>query len=220
MSYYKIGGNLRFQADAFLFDLDGTLINSLAVIDRVWSAWAIDHGLDPKLVVANCHGRRSLDTIKMFAPHLPQPQANNEFIDREAADTDGLEVLPGAIDFLNSLPSDRWGIVTSCTTKLAQARMEYLKIPHPKVMVVGERVTKGKPDPQGYLMAAKELGFTPENCVVFEDADAGIEAGHRAGMRVVTVTAVSSHSSKGDAFIRDYNSVNLIQTSPLVIETC
>lgn len=104
MVHLKFGGKLRFPADAFLFDLDGTLINSMAVVDRVWSQWAIENGLDPKYVVANCHGRRSIDTIKLFAPHLPQPQTNNEFIDREAADTQGLIAIPGAIDFLKSLP--------------------------------------------------------------------------------------------------------------------
>ncbi|OYZ23694.1 MAG: hypothetical protein B7Y39_03665 [Bdellovibrio sp. 28-41-41] len=219
MAHYKFGGKLRFQADAFLFDLDGTLINSIAVVNRVWSQWAIDNGLDPVEVVANCHGRRSLDTIKLFAPHLPQPQANDEFIDREVADTEGLKVLPGAIDFLKSLPPDRWAIVTSCTTKLAKVRMEFLKIPQPTVIVVGEDVSSGKPDPQGFLMAAKKLGFAPENCVVFEDAPAGIEAGQRAGMKVVTVTAVNSHTDKGDAFIRDFQSVELVSTSPLVIDT-
>lgn len=219
MSYIKFGGKLRFQADAFLFDLDGTLINSIAVVNRVWSQWAIDQGLDPNEVVTNCHGRRSLDTIKMFAPHLPQPEANNEFIDREAADTEGLKVLPGAIDFLNTLPPDRWAIVTSCTIKLAKVRMEFLNIPRPKVIVVGEDVTNGKPDPQGFLLAARKLGFAPENCVVFEDAPAGVEAGQRAGMKVVTVTAVNSHTDKGDAFIRDYLSIKLVSTSPLVIDT-
>lgn len=218
MAYYKNGGKLVFKADAFLFDLDGTLINSLAVIKRVWSQWAIDQGLDPELVVANCHGRRSIDTIKMFAPHLPLPKANNDFIDREAADTEGLFALPGAVDFLKSLPRDRWAIVTSCTTKLAHVRMEYLNIPLPQVLVRGEDVTKGKPDPQGYLMAAKQLGFSPENCLVFEDADAGVEAGQRAGMRVVTVTATHAHATKGDAFIPDYRSVRLFQTSPLALE--
>lgn len=219
MAHYKFGGKLRFQADAFLFDLDGTLINSIAVVNRVWSQWAIDNGLDPIEVVTNCHGRRSLDTIKLFAPHLPQPQANDEFIDREAADTDGLKVLPGAIDFLKSLPPDRWAIVTSCTSKLAKVRMGFLNIPLPKVIVVGDDVANGKPDPQGFLMAAKKLGFAPENCIVFEDAPAGVEAGQRAGMKVVTVTAVNSHTDKGDAFIRDYQSVKLVSTSPLVIDT-
>lgn len=219
MAYYKFGGKLRFQADAFLFDLDGTLINSMAVVNRVWSQWAIDNGLDPVEVVSNCHGRRSLDTIKLFAPHLPQPQANDEFINREAADTDGLTVLPGAIDFLKSLPPDRWAIVTSCSTKLAKVRMGFLNIPQPKVIVVGDDVTIGKPNPQGFLMAAMKLGFAPENCVVFEDAPAGVEAGQRAGMKVVTVTAVNSHTDKGDAFIRDYQTVKLVSTSPLVIDT-
>ncbi len=218
MAYYKNGGNLVFKADAFLFDLDGTLINSLAVIKRVWSQWALDHGLDPELVVANCHGRRSIDTIKMFAPHLPLPQANFEFIDREASDTEGLFALPGAIDFLESLPHDRWAIVTSCTAKLARVRMEYLNIPIPKVIIRGEDVVLGKPDPQGYLLAAQKLGFLPQNCLVFEDADAGVEAGQRAGMNVVTVTATNAHAERGDAFISDYRSVRLLQSSPLAIE--
>lgn len=218
MAYYKNGGNLVIQADAFLFDLDGTLIDSLAVIKRVWSQWAIDNGLDPEWVVANCHGRRSIDTIKMFAPHLPQPQANDEFIDREAADTEGLLVLPRAIEFLNELPRDRWAIVTSCTAKLAKARMDYLKLPIPNVLIRGEDVTSGKPDPQGYLLAAQRLGFSPDRCVVFEDAEAGIEAGQRAGMKVVTVTATHAQPARGDAFIPDYRFVRLIEASPLKIE--
>ncbi len=209
---------MHIQADAFLFDLDGTLINSLAVIKKVWGEWAIENGLDPKTVVDNCHGRRSIDTIRMFAPHLSLPQANDEFIDREAAETDGLLVLPGAIDFLKSLPPERWAIVTSCSKKLADVRMNYLGIPKPKVIVLADDVTQGKPDPQGYLLAAHQLGFAAEKCVVFEDAPAGIEAGKRAGMSVVVITATQVLPTSAENAVVDYRSIRLLSKEPLKIE--
>ena len=206
------------EADAFLFDLDGTLINSLAVVDRVWSTWAIEHGLDPVEVVAACHGRRSLDTIMKFAPHLPQPKANDEFVDRESADVEGLLEIPGAISFLRQLPLDRWAIVTSCPEKLAKVRMTALGVPTPEVLIKADDVKQGKPNPEGYLLAASRLGFDPSHCLVFEDAAAGIEAGKRAGMRVVTVTATHTGALPSDVSIRDYTKVKLRQISPLTLE--
>jgi mannitol-1-/sugar-/sorbitol-6-phosphatase len=214
----SLGGTLILEADAFLFDLDGTLINSLAVVDRVWSAWAVENGLNTEEVVAACHGRRSIDTIRRFAPHLPLPEANNDFVDRESADVEGLLEIPGAISFLKSLPWDRWAIVTSCPKKLAAVRMTALGVPAPKVIVKAEDVSEGKPNPEGFLLAARKLGMEPHRCVVFEDAAAGIEAGRRAGMQVVTVTATHTGAVPSEISIVDYRSLKLLSQEPLVLE--
>lgn len=209
---------MRFEADAFLFDLDGTLINSVPAFTRVWRQWALEQKLDPEEVVAACHGRRSIDTLMKFAPHLPQPATNEEFIRREINDTAGITPIPGALEFLRALPRDRWAIVTSCSLELARARMNVTGVPMPAVLVTADLVARGKPEPDGFLLAARKLGVSPGRCLVFEDAAAGIEAGRRAGMNVITITATHEHPLTGGNPIPDYRRLKLSIGSTLSVE--
>ena len=169
--------------------MDGTLLNSMAVVERIWGAWAERNGLDPVEFTKTVHGVRAVDTIRNL--ELPDIDPEKEAYDlalAEIADVEGIVEIPGAVDFLNSLPPERWAIVTSAPLDLAVRRLAAAGIPMPQLMITGEDVSIGKPDPQGYRMAAERLGVRAEDCLVFEDAPAGILAGLAAGADVVVVT--------------------------------
>ena len=172
---------------AILFDLDGVLVDSTPAVARVWSGWAHEHGFDPVEVVRRAHGRPSLSTIRDLLPHADHVTENREVERREIEDTDGVVPLPGAAELLQKLPAGSWTIVTSCTRRLAEVRLRAagLRIPHD--MVTSTDITHGKPHPEPYLKAACVLGFSPENCLVAEDAPAGIRAGKAAGARVIAI---------------------------------
>ena len=170
-----------------LFDLDGVLIDSTPCVTRVWRAWAIERGLDPEKVVHVAHGRRSIETIALVAPHLDAEAENLEVERRELADTEGLTVFAGALDLLNSLPSASWTVVTSGTRALATLRLQVAGLPLPKQMVTADDVKNGKPDPEPYLNGAEKLGLPATQCVVIEDAPSGIRAGNGAGCRTFAV---------------------------------
>jgi sugar-phosphatase len=175
--------------DAFLFDMDGTLVNSIAVVERVWTGWAVKHGLEPEVFLKAIHGIRASDVIRTLA--LPGVDAEHEaalLLDEEMEDVAGIVEIPGAVALLNSLPPERWAIVTSAPIALARRRMAAAGIPMPAVIVSGEEVSSGKPSPECYLLGAKRLGVDPRHCLVFEDAVAGILAGEAAGADVVVIT--------------------------------
>ena len=179
---------------AFLFDMDGTLLNSIAAAERIWTRWALRHGVDVATFLPTIHGVRAVDTIAR--QHLPRvnAQAEAEQITREEIeDVEGVVPVPGAVAFLNSLPPERWAIVTSAPLALALRRMEAAGIPRPAVMVTAEDVSDGKPNPACYRLAAQRLRVAPEDCLVFEDADAGVRAGEAAGAAVMVVTATHVH---------------------------
>ena len=192
---------------AFLFDMDGTLISSVAAAERVWGDWARQKGLDPEIFVPTIHGVRTIDTIRRLG--RPDIDAEAEAIimeRREIEDTDGIVQIPGAAAFLASLPPDRWAIVTSASAELARARLGAAGLTVlPEVFVTAEDVVDGKPDPQCFLLAAARLGVDPAECLVFEDAPAGIRAGERAGadVMVVTRTHTAPHGTRHPE-IRDY----------------
>jgi sugar-phosphatase len=178
---------------AFLFDMDGTLINSIALVERVWRGWAKLRGVDPIYLLTQIHGVRSIDAIR--ALDLPGVDAAADaamLLEEEMATTEGIVAISGVLDFLSSLPSDRWAIVTSAPRRLALLRLQAIGIPLPKVLIAAEDVAVGKPDPQCYRMGAEQLGFDPRDCLVFEDAPAGILAGERAGADVAVITATHS----------------------------
>ena len=183
---------------ALLFDLDGVLIDSTPAVTRVWRGWAIEHGFNPEEVVAHAHGRPSLSTIRDYLPGRDYEAENHEVERREIADLAGIVPLPGALDLLASLPLDRWTIVTSCTRALAQVRIRAAGFPLPKALITCDDVTRGKPHPEPYLRGAELLGFSAAQCVVLEDAPAGIQAGKAAGARVLafTTTAPNPHFNK------------------------
>ena len=184
---------------AFLFDMDGTLITSTLAAERVWARWAERHGLNAAAFIPTIHGVRAIDTIR--GQNLPDIDLAVEvaWVERgEIEDVDGVAPVPGAIDFVKRLPPDRWAVVTSASVPLARARLNAAGVTPPAVMITAEDVERGKPDPAGYLKAAATLGFDIADCLVFEDAEAGIKAGEAAGADVIVVTAARTHPLETD----------------------
>jgi sugar-phosphatase len=182
---------------AFLFDMDGTILSSIAAAERVWADWARRHGLDVEAFLPTIHGVRTVETVRRLALPGVDPEAEAEAIMRtEMEDVAGIDAIPGAADFLASLPADRWAIVTSASRLLAERRLEAAGLPVPPVMITAEDVDHGKPAPDCFLLAAKRLGYPAGECLVFEDAVAGIAAAEAAGAAVVVITATHTHSFK------------------------
>ncbi len=183
---------LQLQAKAVLLDMDGTLVNSDAVVERCWRRWAVRQGLDPAEVLKVVHGRQGHATMAALLPDRPMAvnyAENAVMLAEETADTEGVVPVPGAPAFLAALErtGTPFALVTSATEELARARMGATALPLPPVLVTAECVSASKPDPEGFLKGAAELGFAPEDCVVFEDAEVGIAAAKAAGMRVVGI---------------------------------
>jgi sugar-phosphatase len=170
---------------ALLFDLDGVLIDSTPAVIRVWTRWAKEHGFDPDEVVRRAHGRPSIATVREYLPHGDYEAENRKVERGEIEDLNGVVPLPGARELLSALPSDRWTIVTSCTRPLAEVRLRAAGLPIPERLVTSDDVKNGKPDPEPYLKGASLLGVSATDCVVVEDAPAGIRAGKAAGARVI-----------------------------------
>ena len=186
----------EIRCAALLFDMDGVLIDSTPAVARVWSRWAIERGFDPEEVVANAHGRPSLMTVRDYLPNADHDAENREVERREIEDLEGVVPLPGALDLLASLPPERWTIVTSCTRRLAEVRIRASGLPLPKKLITSNDITHGKPHPEPYLKGAAVLGFPPEECIVLEDAPAGVRAGKAAGARVMAFRKFVSASGK------------------------
>ncbi|NUT49475.1 MAG: HAD-IA family hydrolase [Saccharothrix sp.] len=172
---------------AVLFDLDGVLVRSTDSVRRSWTEWAGRHGLDPSLVLAASSGVRSVDTIRRVAPSLDAVAEATRLEVAQALDVTDVVAGLGAADLLGRLARPEWAVVTSGTKPLATARLRAAGLAVPEVLVTAEQVERGKPDPAGYLLAARLLGKPARECVVVEDAEVGVEAGHRAGMKVVGV---------------------------------
>lgn len=177
-----------------LIDMDGTLVDSTALVERVWGEFCERHGLDFDELIAFSHGRPTGATTHRFLddPELAEREACdiNEY---EAKTTSGIVEIAGASEFVSGLDPHEWALVTSADKKLATARMAAAGVAVPSQCVFAEDIAKGKPDPEPYLLGAKKLGARPEDCVVLEDSAAGIESGLAAGMRVVVV---GGHAAK------------------------
>jgi len=186
---------IELHCAALLFDMDGVLINSTPAVARVWRQWAIEHGFNPDEVVARAHGRPSLTTVSEYLPNADHEAENREVERREIEDLEGVIPLPGALELLASLPSDRWTIVTSCTRPLAEVRIKAAGLPLPKRFITSNDIIHGKPNPDPYQKGAAVLGFPPAECVVLEDVPAGIRSGKAAGARVIAFTTTTKESA-------------------------
>ncbi|MFE4055036.1 HAD-IA family hydrolase [Streptomyces sp. NPDC059096] len=175
---------------ALLLDMDGTLVNSDASVERCWTRWARAHALDPREIMKVVHGRQGYATMAVLLPDRPMEENladNRAMLAEEIADTEGVVPVPGAPEFLAEIATLPHALVTSANVPLAEARMTAAGLPMPKIRVTAEDVTASKPDPEGFLLGAASLGVPAQDCVVFEDSEAGIAAARAAGMRVVGV---------------------------------
>ena len=185
---------------AFLFDMDGTLLTSIASAERCWARWAGQHGLDVAAFLPTIHGKRAVDTIRQLALPGVDPVAEAATLTRmEIEDVADIQPITGAAVFLNAVPANRWAVVTSAPRALALARMQSAGLPPPPLMITAEDVENGKPAPDGYKLAARQLGFAPADCLVFEDAPAGIQAGVAAGADVLVITQTHPEPSSQSA---------------------
>ncbi len=200
-----------FSCAAILFDLDGVLVDSTRSVDRQWRLWAREQGINEDSVIAVAHGVRTIEVIRGVAPHLDAEVEVRRLEAREAADHDDVSVMPGAVELVRSIPEGRWCVVTSGTRRLAEARLRLAGIPLPKVLVTAEDVTNGKPDPEPYLKGAELLGVPPSECLVIEDAPAGIQSAHAAGMEAIGLTSTFTGEvlSDADAVVRRLSEIQV-----------
>ena len=180
--------NLILRCSAVLFDLDGVLVDSEPVVVRTWNRWAERHDLDIPDLVRRAHGRRSIETVREVAPHLDAEVEVRWLEGTETSDAEGLAILPGAAELFRAIPKERRAVVTSGGRALAEFRLAAVGLASPTVLISAEDVERGKPAPDGYLLAAERLGAAPGECVVIEDTPAGIGAGRAAGATVLAVT--------------------------------
>ncbi|WNI32143.1 HAD-IA family hydrolase [Streptomyces sp. ITFR-6] len=198
-------------ARALLLDMDGTLVNSDAVVERCWRRWALRHGLDPEAALKVVHGRQGYATMAVLLPDRPVEQNyadNRVMLAEETADTEGVVPVGGAGVFMDAIAALPHALVTSADQALAQARMTAAGLRMPELKVTAESVGASKPDPEGFLKGAAGLGFDPADCIVFEDSEAGIAAGRAAGMRVVGVGPRAAALSP-DAHVEDLTQIRV-----------
>ncbi len=195
---------------AVLFDMDGTLVDSTAIVEQVWLEFAERYGLDFDEILRTSHGVQAGDTVRRYAPAGADFEAlTAELGEMERSRTDGVIALPGAEALLAELPDEAIALVTSADRILADIRMQAAGLTMPSTAVTAESVTRGKPHPEGYLKAAALLGADPADVVVFEDAPAGIAAARAAGMRTVVVGAAGGELEPGMWRIQDYSAVTV-----------
>ncbi len=206
---------VEVTCSGLLFDLDGVLVDSTPAVARVWSKWALSHGLDPLETVRLAHGRPSIATIRDIFPSADVVAENEVVLRGEIEDTEGVVPLPGARELLDSLPADRWAIVTSCSRPLAEVRLRSAGLPIPQRLLTSDDVVNGKPDPEPYRKGAALLGVPAQKCLVFEDAPAGVRAGKAAGALVVafrtTATDLELEAAGADWIVRGCSSLSVVE---------
>lgn len=201
---------LTLRARALLLDMDGTLVHSTGEVETVWRLWCRRHRLDPEPVLTMCHGVRSREVIRTLAPQLDLAQEVALLDELEIHHTGQAEALAGARTLLADLPVERWALVTSASQRVARHRLRSAGLPLPALLVGAEDVEHGKPDPDPYLLAAERLGIAAADCLVFEDAPAGISSALRAGCRVVQVGGRQRLSPGISALIQDWRQVSVV----------
>ena len=202
---------LTLRAEALLLDMDGTLVHSTTEVETVWRLWCQGHRLDPAPVLAMCHGVRSREVIRALAPQLD--------LVREVALLDELEIqhagvaepIAGARTLLAALPPARWALVTSASQRVARHRLASAGLPLPRWLIGAEEVVRGKPDPEPYLLAARRLGLAPADCLVFEDAPAGIRSALQAGCQVVQIGGDKRFDGGVRARLEDWRQIRLTE---------
>jgi sugar-phosphatase len=197
--------------DALLFDMDGTMLNSIAVAERIWGRWAAEHGLDAERFVPTVHGKRGIETIAALAlPGVDPALESDKITAAELIDMDGIVAIEGMHALLHALPAERWAVVTSAPLALARRRLAAARLPEPAVLVTAEDVRRGKPHPECYRLAAERLAADPARCLVIEDAAAGIEAGEAAGATLLVITATHRHHlATSHRTVRDYTGLTI-----------
>jgi sugar-phosphatase len=202
---------MSLSVSAILFDLDGVLADSSASVERAWSTWARRVGLDPAYVYGEVHGRRAVDTIRALRPALDVDEELAFLVDLETTDNHDVLPIPGVVALLAALPANAWAVVTSGTRAVATSRLVAAGIPLPGIMISGESVLRGKPDPEGYLKGATMLGVPAVECVVVEDAPAGAAAARAAGMRLLalTTTHAAAELEPADIIVPDLTRIEL-----------
>jgi sugar-phosphatase len=203
MLVYQLGRTF----DAVLFDMDGTLVDSQRSVDAVWTRWAERVGMPARTVLAYCHGRPARSTIADLAPHLDLDAEADWVLAAELMEPTPLTPIAGAAEFIARIDVP-WAIVTSADVILARRRLTRAGLPVPSVLIGIDCVSRGKPDPEGYLAAAAALHVRVDECLVFEDTPVGVSAGRRAGMSVIGLA--TTHRAGGlfaDAVIDDYTAL-------------
>ena len=202
---------LTLRAEALLLDMDGTLVHSTTEVETVWRLWCQSHRLDPEPVLAMCHGVRSREVIRALAPQLD--------LAREVALLDELEIqhagvaepIAGTRTLLGALSPARWVLVTSASQRVARHRLASAGLPLPRLLIGAEDVVRGKPDPEPYLLAARQLGLAPADCLVFEDAPAGIRSALQAGCQVVQIGGDKRLDGGVRARLEDWRQIRLTE---------
>jgi sugar-phosphatase len=202
---------VTFHCSAILFDLDGVLVDSTRSVARQWRLWAVENHIDPEKVLAIAHGRRTIEVVQILAPHLDAKAEESRIEKREADDIDGVAVMPGAAELLKSIPEGRWCVVTSGTRYLATSRLRLFHLPIPRVLVAAADVQKGKPDPEPYLKGAELLKVKPAECLVIEDAPAGIRSAHAGGMKAIALTSTypTAELQEADVVLRNLGQIQV-----------
>ncbi|MFD5079084.1 HAD family hydrolase [Streptomyces sp. NPDC058371] len=205
---------MKIHADALLFDNDGTLVSSLDSVHRCWTRWAEEYGISAEdFARVELHGRTAVEIAADLLPAQRVPEAVARIEQLEVEDVPGgVVALPGTLALLDALPAHRWAVVTSATRRLAEARLAEVGI-RPKTLIAADDITRGKPDPEPYLLAARELGVDPARCVVFEDAPAGLRSGRAAGM--TTVALATTHEAAeldADLVVQDLSALSALVT--------
>jgi mannitol-1-/sugar-/sorbitol-6-phosphatase len=201
---------MNLTCTAILFDMDGTLVDSTRVVERLWERWAARHGIPLEVVLDFSHGRPTIATLNHFQPGCDHADTLGEMARFEETELDGVVAVPGSAQAAGALRDHPWAVVTSAWRTLAEARIRAAGLPLPPVLVPIDEIQNGKPDPEGFLRAAARLGVPARECLVFEDTRPGIEAGLAAGMQVVGIlTTVPAGQLRHHPVIRDFRDATI-----------